>query len=722
MAKHNGLIPSDEADKLYSYPTLPADSSKVLRGNGTWGDAYSHPTRTAVTGKPTANQTPAFGGTATVSQYAFDTNGHISSATDRTIKIPNSTASSSAAGLMSAADKSKLDGIDAGANAYSHPAYSAITGTPAANQTPAFGGTFTVNQVDRDATGHVGAITSRTVKIPNVTASNTSAGLMSKDDKSKLDGIDTGAQVNTITGVKGDSESAFRTGNVNITAANVGAAAAEHSHADASTVEGGFMSAADKQTLLELVAELENIPRPTVRVFSVTGSTVTATSDAITLTAVVWEIKLPRYGAWTIMSTTPDEETYTEVVDVDDVKKYFVGLGIEVKRYGYRIKEAEPDPYERVEYILDAVGMTPAHMDFENEVFEYGSWRDVWFVSDNKPLMLKYDGTVDYYLDPNDYTLREDGETASDVSNADYEGNAMAQFPLCWIYRYEDDTYKYEIVSNVKYDENYKAYAHTRADGTIADYFYWGIYYSIKIEDKLRSLSSTQQKISVRNDQRVEQAQTTGAKWNCISWSQMSFIRTLLTLVGKSTDTRNTFGYDRARGTTSYLDIDNDNKGQFYGQLEYTPAKAFHVSELWGGTVVMPVGVFHQDSRFYVKMTPEDGGYLSSSRDGYKDVGVQWINAKKGYLYYSKGHCGSYGFLPTRVIDGSSSTYYCDPCQEATASTNNALLVVGSGGTWSTAQKLSGIYFFIIYSRTASQLMRLACEQPLPQEEETNDG
>ena len=53
-------------------------------------------------------------------------------------------------------------------------------------------------------------------------ASTSSAGWMSKDDKVKLNGIETGAQVNTITGVKGNSETNYRTGNVNITASNIG--------------------------------------------------------------------------------------------------------------------------------------------------------------------------------------------------------------------------------------------------------------------------------------------------------------------------------------------------------------------------------------------------------------------------------------------------------------------------------------------------------------------
>lgn len=59
---------------------------------------------------------------------------------------------------------------------------------------------------------------------PNTTysaATQSAAGLMSADDKKKLDGIASGAQVNSVTGVKGNGESTYRTGNVNITKANV---------------------------------------------------------------------------------------------------------------------------------------------------------------------------------------------------------------------------------------------------------------------------------------------------------------------------------------------------------------------------------------------------------------------------------------------------------------------------------------------------------------------
>lgn len=65
------------------------------------------------------------------------------------------------------------------AAAYTHPSYTARTGVPTANQTPAFGGTFSVNQINSDATGHVTAANSRTVTIPSTLSNGTgTAGLI----------------------------------------------------------------------------------------------------------------------------------------------------------------------------------------------------------------------------------------------------------------------------------------------------------------------------------------------------------------------------------------------------------------------------------------------------------------------------------------------------------------------------------------------------------------
>lgn len=62
------------------------------------GELYQHPSYTARTGKPTENLTPSFGDTVTISQITSDATGHVTAATDRTIKIPNDTYSYNSSG------------------------------------------------------------------------------------------------------------------------------------------------------------------------------------------------------------------------------------------------------------------------------------------------------------------------------------------------------------------------------------------------------------------------------------------------------------------------------------------------------------------------------------------------------------------------------------------------------------------------------------------------
>lgn len=106
---------------------------------------------------------------------------------------PNTTygvATDEANGLMSAADKAKLDGIASGANAYTHPSFTARNS-----------GLYKITVNNQ---GHVtaatavvkGDITALGIPSTNTTYTNATTskdGLMSSEDKTKLDGIATGA-------------------------------------------------------------------------------------------------------------------------------------------------------------------------------------------------------------------------------------------------------------------------------------------------------------------------------------------------------------------------------------------------------------------------------------------------------------------------------------------------------------------------------------------------
>ena len=136
----------------------------------------------------------------------------------------------------------------------SSTAYRGDHGKVAYDHASAKGSAFTsgLYKITTNAQGHVTAATAvakadiTALGIPgtNTTYSKATAnadGLMSKEHFSKLNSIAAGAQVNTITGVKGNAETNYRTGNVNITAANIGLGNAiiSGSQTTTSTVDGG---------------------------------------------------------------------------------------------------------------------------------------------------------------------------------------------------------------------------------------------------------------------------------------------------------------------------------------------------------------------------------------------------------------------------------------------------------------------------------------------------
>lgn len=84
------------------------------------------------------------------------------------------------------------------------------------------------------------------LKVDKVTGKGLSTNDFTNEYKSKLDKIESGAQRNTVTGIKGDSESAYRTGNVNLTAANIGAL---ESSGDASNTKVTFTQSSGRVNL-----------------------------------------------------------------------------------------------------------------------------------------------------------------------------------------------------------------------------------------------------------------------------------------------------------------------------------------------------------------------------------------------------------------------------------------------------------------------------------------
>jgi hypothetical protein len=159
----------------------------------------SHPTiskstDTTSTGKPGHGET-----FTTVDSVTRDSNGHVTKINTKTITLPSETTLSKVedvegiattlthGGTFKALTDVSVDGHKITdivteftmPDQYTHPTYTARTGKPTANQTPAFGGTVTVSQIKSNGTGHVTAATDRTITIPSTLSNGTgTAGLI----------------------------------------------------------------------------------------------------------------------------------------------------------------------------------------------------------------------------------------------------------------------------------------------------------------------------------------------------------------------------------------------------------------------------------------------------------------------------------------------------------------------------------------------------------------
>ena len=329
-------------------------------------------------------------------------------------------------------------------------------------------------------------------------------------------------------------------------------------------------------------------------------------------------------------------------------------------RYGIRIDKNDSNPDTRVTYLYDAVGMTPAYMDFATGEFNYGSWRSFceWL---NAPVMLNYDGSVAHKLDRNDQTKKADG-TASDIGNTAFDGNAMSQFRRLWLKQYEDANYEYIIFSNIRYDDDCYAWAFTDADGNVRDCMYYAMYEGNYIAPRLRSLATGTVTTSQTGQDEIERAEANGAGWYINYHSQRDFIKYLLWMISKSTADQAKFGNGNSGSARHLAPGTLKEAGQFFGYDSTNQAvKVFYIENFWGNYWKRMAGmIMALDGEIHTKMIPP---YPSPELpgenvmpDGYTPTGV---TPSGTYSMYLKDAVvlNNAGFIPF-ATGGSATEYY----------------------------------------------------------------
>ncbi|MEG1620826.1 MAG: hypothetical protein RR322_02835 [Oscillospiraceae bacterium] len=321
--------------------------------------------------------------------------------------------------------------------------------------------------------------------------------------------------------------------------------------------------------------------------------------------------------------------------------------------YGYRVSKADPNTHTRIRYLEDTRDFISAKMNYNTNRWEWGSWES--FVKEYfRPCMLNFDGTVAYYLDPNDQTKKADG-TPSDVSNINFGGNAMVEVKKLYLWEYEDADYSYHMVSNNKINANYVAYPFINANGEEKEFAYFPMFEgSLDSNNRIRSIAEQTVDVSKTGQQQIDYVNSNGSGYYTDYWSAHNFMAVMHTLIGKSTDSQTTFGKGVCNATVAIPTGALKTTGGFFGYSNYVSCiKTFWMENSWGNIRKRCMGAVSNNlGDMLVKMTAP----YNSTGSGYTNLGHA-VRDNGGYIKYVT--TSNNGYVCENVF-GTGDTFYCD--------------------------------------------------------------
>jgi len=336
----------------------------------------------------------------------------------------------------------------------------------------------------------------------------------------------------------------------------------------------------------------------------------------------------------------------------------------------------------------DNQGYRPIKMifdtDVEKNVLDWGDWENAQFMP--KPCMLRNSGTVDYYLNPDNYNQKLDGSPTTDISDVNYDGNAMVEWSPVFTKNETIGTKHYIYFCSEKLDDSYECYSAKKDDGTYAEHWYMPIYEGRVVNNVMRSLSTGTDgtgtgaalpTASTTMDQEMTYAKANGTGWNITNWADESLVAMLGVLVMGRLNCAMAIGYNcgsSSSGLTHKVGTGN-KKGMFFGHYTISAyaTKFFGMENWWGHRWRRCVGLITKDYKVFVKMTKSiiDGSTVqnyNSTADGYVNTGIT-VPAMSSSYFVDVAN-SKYGFaIPTALTKykgdtgtagGSASTYYCD--------------------------------------------------------------
>lgn len=296
-------------------------------------------------------------------------------------------------------------------------------------------------------------------------------------------------------------------------------------------------------------------------------------------------------------------------------------------------------------------------------VVALNDWADAPWIKANKPYMVKADGTPDYMLDENDYTKKAADGSASDVSNAAYDGGAFSWFPKVYKHEHMEGNDRVVMFSMTKRD-GYEPVGFLDPDNNELEGGWIPMFYGSIVDTKMKCIAGTQPCYNNTTAAEKTAIDNFGARARFFGGPFVETIIDILIMMAGTTNLQAAYGYGNCNGYDASLAPTNGVKqnaviagGQFYGTDDKKSLnKAFH------SIVLLSFQQWMRDPYEIVA-----NGRLKVSKNykydltggSYSDTGITVESVSGAYPDKFRTVPG-YGAVPTTPCKGSSSTGGCD--------------------------------------------------------------
>ena len=275
--------------------------------------------------------------------------------------------------------------------------------------------------------------------------------------------------------------------------------------------------------------------------------------------------------------------------------------------------------------------------------------------SQMKRCVLNANGTVKYFLDPNNSTKKADGSTAI-IDGTD--GNVMVQIPKFW-YKYEFADGKHKWLISDGEQPGFEVHPAFNREGTIRDFRYYPAYQGFTLNGKLISGSGRVPTASKTRAVFRTEAAANGAGWSQIDWNLLIAVQLLYLIEYADFDTQSMLGQGITSGST-YTAVTGSSNSLGNASSPSTNTSTQFMSyrgiENWYGQIFKFIdGVNIKEREYFVNKKPST--YADDVFTGdYATTGMTMVSTN-GYvkdIVQSKN-----GFISSNA-SGTNSTYIPD--------------------------------------------------------------